>query len=117
MAGGASLAPKRCSFPADAIDARNKSARSCTAFKVLTKNVKKRKFSLGFDDGANKLMPVSVAKAQLLCFPDPLIPAKGFSWKRTLNLCLDATLDIKSINKALWSQAKFASSKVGATSN
>ena len=79
MAGGASFAPSRCSLPADAIDARNKSARSCTAFSVLTKNVKKRKFSFGLEDGANKLTPVSVANAQLLCFPDPLIPANGFS--------------------------------------
>ena len=101
IAGGASLAPKRCSLPAAAMDARSKSARSCTAFKVLTKNVRKRRFSLGLDEGANKLIPVSVASAQLLCFPDQLIPAKGFSWKRTLNLCLEATLDIKSINSAL----------------
>ena len=117
MAGGASLAPKRCSFPAEAIEARNKSARSFTAFMILTKKDKKRRFSFGLDDGANKLMPESVAKAQLLCFPLPFIPANGFSWNSTFNLCLDATLDIKSINSALWSQAKLASSKVGATSN
>ena len=56
---------------------------------------------MGVFPGLNKLIPLLVAKDQLLCFPEPLIPAKGFSCNKTLNWCLSAIRFIISINKAL----------------
>ena len=43
------------------------------------KNVKKRRLVLGLFPGFNKFTPVLVPSDQLLCLPDPLTPAKGFS--------------------------------------
>ena len=79
MAGGASLAPKRWSFPTLAIDARTTSAWRCNAAKVFTKNVKKRRLVLGLLPGLSRLTPVLVPSDQLLCLPEPFTPAKGFS--------------------------------------
>ena len=53
---------------------------------ALTKKVKNMRFVFGVLPGANKLIPVSVAKLQLLCLPLPLMPAKGFSWNSTTSL-------------------------------
>ena len=38
------------------------------------KNVKNCKLLIGVFPGDNKLIPVSVAKDQLLCLPEPLTP-------------------------------------------
>ena len=75
IAGGASLAPKRCSLPGVAIEARIKSALSWTALIVLIKKVKNLKLDFGVLPGLNKFTPVLVLKDQLLCFPEPLTPA------------------------------------------
>ncbi len=83
MAGGASFAPKRWSFDAAAMAARMRSARSFTALMVLMKKVKNNKLRLGVLPGAKRLMPVLVLKLQLLCLPEPLMPAKGFSCRST----------------------------------
>ncbi|MNE29466.1 hypothetical protein D3C80_1229480 [compost metagenome] len=98
IAGGASLAPKRWSLLALAIDARIKSAFSNTALMVLTKNVKNIRLFLGVLPGDNRLTPVLVIKDQLLCFPEPLTPEYGFSCNNTLKLCLKATCSITFIN-------------------
>ena len=79
IAGGASLAPNLWSLLAEAIEARNSSSLSHTALIVLMKNVKNCKLLIGVLPGAKRFMPVSVLKLQLLCFPEPLTPAKGFS--------------------------------------
>src|SRR5690606_15213234 len=83
IAGGASFAPKRWSLLTEAMDALNKSACSYTARMVLTKNVRNIRLFLGVLPGDNKFLPVLVIIDQLLCFPDPLIPAYGFSWNNT----------------------------------
>ena len=110
IAGGASLAPKRWSLFTEAIEARNKSACSCTAFTVFTKKAKNIKLFLGVLPGANRFLPVLVIKLQLLCLPDPFTPAYGFSCNNTLKLWRLATFSITSINNWLWSIAKFISS-------
>jgi hypothetical protein len=84
IAGGASLAPSLWSFDAEAILALMISELSCSAFIVLMKIVRKSKLELGSDPGDNRLTPVFVINDQLLCFPDPFIPAKGFSCNSTL---------------------------------
>ena len=117
IAGGASLAPKRWSLPAEAIAARNKSAFSWMAIMVFTKKVKNWRFDFGFLPGAKRFTPVLVLKDQLLCFPEPLTPANGFSCNNTRKLCLRAIFSMRSINKRLWSLAKLHSSKIGAHSN
>ncbi len=88
IAGGASLAPNLWSLLADAILALKRSAYSCTALIVFTKNVKNCKFFFGFFPGLNKFSPVSVARDQLLCFPLPFTPANGFSWNKIWKWCL-----------------------------
>ncbi|MDT4872177.1 hypothetical protein FQZ97_1073510 [compost metagenome] len=79
MAGGASLAPKRCSLLAVATVALSISAWSCTAFTTFTRKVMNISLRFGSSLGERRLTPVSVENDQLLCFPLPLIPAKGFS--------------------------------------
>ena len=61
------------------MDALSSSSLSLTAFIVLMKNVKNCKLLIGVLPGASKFIPEFVLKLQLLCFPDPLTPAKGFS--------------------------------------
>ena len=59
--------------------------------------------------GANRGTPVSVPSDQLLCFPEPLTPAKGFSWKSTTKPCLRAMEFIRFITIWFWSFARLAS--------
>ena len=82
IAGGASLAPRRWSWPAPAIDAR--SSPWCLWTAAMTAVAKKRKCRLsdGVSPGSSRLLPVSVPIDQLLCLPEPLTPAKGFSCSR-----------------------------------
>ena len=109
IAGGASLAPKRWSLPAEAIAARSKSEWSWTALMVLMKKVRNCKFFLGVEPGESKLTPVLVLSDQLLCLPDPLIPAKGFSCNSTRKSWRRATLSMISMNKEFWSTEMLAS--------
>ena len=81
MEGGASLAPKRCSFEEEAMEARNNPECSFKPCRMETKTSKNMSLSSGREVGSSKLSPVSVLKDQLQCFPLPLTPLKGFSWK------------------------------------
>ena len=53
---------------------------------------------------------VSVASDQLLCLPDPLIPANGFSCSKQRNPCLRAIFFISDMSSMLWSTARLVSS-------
>ena len=46
---------------------------------VFIKKDKNCKLLIGVFPGDNKFIPVSVANDQLLCFPEPFTPIKGFS--------------------------------------
>ena len=59
---------------------------------------------------------MSVARDQLLCLPEPLTPAKGFSWSRHTKLCLAAHFFMISMTSWLLSQAVLASVYTGAIS-
>jgi len=48
------------------------------ALMVFTKKSEEHQVGLGRLPGASRFTPVSVAMLQLLCFPLPLMPAKGF---------------------------------------
>ena len=82
IAGGASLAPRRWSWPAVATDARSRLWCLLTAW--MTAVAKKRNCSLscGLSPGSSRFRPVSVPIDQLLCLPEPLTPANGFSCSR-----------------------------------
>ena len=82
IAGGASFAPSLWSFAADAIDARRRSACKSTALIAAQRNVRNCQCVCGSEPGLSKFTPVSVAIDQLLCLPDPLTPANGFSCMR-----------------------------------
>ena len=61
-------------------------------------------------------MPVSVEMDQLLCLPEPLTPAKGFSCSRQTRPWRCATFFIISMVSWLWSVAMFVVVKIGASS-
>ena len=105
IAGGASLAPNLWSFPGVEADIRSKSACLSTAAIIDAKISKNCWFSWGVFPGSNRFFPSFVTIDQLLCFPDPLIPANGFSWSKHFNPWRLATRLIVSINNWLWSVA------------
>ena len=79
IAGGASLAPSRWSLAAEAIEARSRSAWRSTARMVATRNTRNCMLVWVSSCGSSRLTPVSVDIDQLLCLPEPLTPANGFS--------------------------------------
>ena len=83
IAGGASLAPRRCALVALMIEALSKPLCLYTPIKVSVMKTTKRRLSSGVLPGPWSRMPVSVARLQLLCLPEPLMPANGFSWRST----------------------------------
>ena len=82
IAGGASLAPRRWSWPAAATEARSSCWCLLTPWMTAEQKNRKSRFSCGVSPGSSRLMPVSVPIDQLLCLPEPLTPAKGFSCSR-----------------------------------
>src|SRR3954452_6553087 len=82
IAGGASLAPRRWSLWAEAIDRRRISLYLATARMTAVVNTRNCALSCGLSPGFSRFSPASVDIDQLLCLPDPLMPANGFSWSR-----------------------------------
>ena len=76
---------------------------------MLAVNVRNLRFSISVFPGERSPM-LEVPMDQLQCFPDPLMPAKGFSWSRTLNPCFSATVFMTAMSSRLWSMARFACS-------
>jgi hypothetical protein len=103
IAGGASLAPRRWSLPASAMLARIRSAWALTARMTATRNARNWALACGSSPGSRRLAPSSVAIDQLLCLPEPLIPANGFSWMRNIRPCCAASRRIRLITTMLWS--------------
>ena len=116
IAGGASFAPSRWSLPALATVTRNSSGYLATARMTATQKTRNWAFSCGVSPGLSRLSPVSVDIEKLLCLPDPLIPANGFSCKRQTRPYSSAVRFITSMARWLWSVARFESSKIGAIS-
>ena len=79
MAGGASLAPRRCALVALMIEAFSSPLCLYTPIRVSTMKTTKRRLSSGVLPAAWSSTPVSVQRLQLLCLPEPLTPANGFS--------------------------------------
>ena len=82
IAGGASFAPSRWSWPGEAIEARSSSWCESTAASTAVQKNRNWRFSCGVSPGSSRLTPVSVPNDQLLCLPEPLTPANGFSCSR-----------------------------------
>ena len=116
IAGGASLAPSRWSWPMFATEAR--SSPWCLSTALITAAQKNRKLMLsaGVSPGSIRLWPVSVPIDQLLCLPEPLTPAKGFSCSRHTSPYLRATDWSSCIVSCWWSEPTFEFSKIGAIS-
>ena len=116
IAGGASCAPRRWSFPGLEAAVRRRSACRLTAF-ITQPTINWKRISVSGDlPGLNRLMPSSVERDQLLCFPEPFIPANGFSWSKHTRPWRVATFFKVSISKRLLSAATFVTEKIGATS-
>ena len=82
IAGGASLAPRRWSWPTFATDARSSAWCLLTAVTTAVQKNRNWMFSCGVAPGSSRLAPASVPIDQLLCLPEPLTPANGFSCSR-----------------------------------
>ena len=103
IAGGASLAPRRWSLPASAIDARSRSAWTLTPRMTASRNARNWALACGVLPGSSRFSPLSVAMDQLLCLPLPLMPANGFSWMSSIRPCWWASLRMVDITIMLWS--------------
>ena len=104
IAGGASLAPRRWSWPASAMLARRMSACSLTPRMTASRNARNWALAWGSLPGSRRFSPSSVAIDQLLCLPEPLMPANGFSWMRNMSPCCGASFRIIDITIMLWSE-------------
>jgi hypothetical protein len=82
IAGGASLAPRRWSLPALAMLARSSPCHRSTARSTAAQNTRNCMLSCGVSPGPSRLLPNSSESDQLLCLPEPLTPANGFSCSR-----------------------------------
>ena len=116
IAGGASLAPSRWSWPMLATEARSRPWCLLTAWITAAQKNRKLMFSAGVSPGSIRLCPVSVPIDQLLCLPEPLTPANGFSCSRQTSPYLRATFCITCIVSCWWSEPTFEFSKIGASS-
>ena len=116
IAGGASFAPRRWSWPMFATDAR--SSPWCLSTALITAAQKNRKLMLsaGVSPGSIRLWPVFVPIDQLLCLPDPFTPANGFSCSRQTRPYLRATRWSTCIVSCWWSEPTFEFSNTGAIS-
>ena len=79
IAGGASLAPRRWSLAAVATETRSKSPCRATARTTAVMKRRNCTLSCGVSPGLSRLFPRSSDIDQLLCLPEPLTPANGFS--------------------------------------
>src|SRR6476660_6352260 len=113
IAGGASLAPRRWSLWAEAIDRRRISLYLSTARMTAVQKTRNWALSCGLSPGFSRFSPVSVDIDQLLCLPEPLIPANGFSWSRQARPYLGAIFRSSSMIRFWWSVARFEFSNVG----
>ena len=116
MAGGASFAPSRWSFPALAIVARRSPCQVSTARKTAAQKTRNCMLSWGLAPGDSRLFPSSSLIDQFRCLPDPFTPAKGFSCSRHASPNLGAIRRKVSITIIWWSVATLAFSKIGAIS-
>ena len=66
--------------------------------------------------GSSRLTPVSVDIDQLLCLPEPLTPANGFSCSSACSPYRGATRFSVSMSSIWWSPAMWLGSKSGAIS-
>ena len=116
MAGGASLAPRRWSLAADATTARSSGANLSTARMTAAQKTRNCALSCGVSPGSSRLPCVVLPSEKLTCLPDPLMPAKGFSWNRQVMPYFSATRRSVTMRSCWWSAARLADSNTGATS-
>ena len=111
IAGGASHAPRRKSLPGEAMAMRMRSpwmsSERTTAAMMMAK-------ASGLPDlvvtcgPLKRLTPSGVPSEKLLCLPEPLMPMKGFSWRRPTRLCLTAISSMSCITikfSSIWFEA------------
>jgi hypothetical protein len=91
MAGGASFAPE----PVIVARVRNRRAQQpchlSTPRSTAAQNTRNCMLSCGVSPGPSRLLPNSSDSDQLLCLPEPLTPANGFSCSRQARPYFGAT--------------------------
>ena len=112
IAGGASLAPRRWSLPAEATVERRSPWCNETARITAVAKVRKRSFACGSWPGSRMLPTAGDPSDQFTCLPEPLTPAKGFSWSSATKPYFGASLRTRVIVSCWWSAATFAVSKI-----
>mmetsp|Transcript_8879 Transcript_8879/g.25847 ORF Transcript_8879/g.25847 Transcript_8879/m.25847 type:complete len:243 (+) Transcript_8879:699-1427(+) len=118
-AGGASMAPKRKSLPGEAIDKRIKSpclSMAETKAAMTTGNISALPDALFNCFGLSKLTPSDVPIDQLLCLPEPLIPANGFSFNKAAMPFSEATSSMICMTIKFWSTWLITLPNIGANS-
>ncbi len=73
--------------------------------------------SCGVSPGSRRLPSEPFPSEKFTCLPEPLMPAKGFSWNKHSMPCFWATLFSVTINSCWWSAATLDRSNTGAISN
>ena len=117
IAGGASLAPSRWSLDAEATETRSRPPYRWTARMTAAQKTRNWAFSCGVSPGSSRLPCSLLPREKFTCLPEPLTPAKGFSWNRHSMPCFLATARKVVIVSCWWSEASLARSNIGATSN
>ncbi len=77
---------------------------------------RKRRLAWGVSPGSSRFVPSSVLIERLQCLPEPLTPAKGFSWSKQTSPKRVAVRWRTIISSCWWSAATLAFSKIGANS-
>src|SRR4051812_6408838 len=99
-----------------ATDARNRPWCLFTAWITAEQKNRKLMLSAGVSPGSSRFEPEAVPIDQLLCLPEPLTPAKGFSCSRQTRPYLRATFCMICMVSCWWSEPTFEFSKIGAIS-
>src|SRR2546430_15884694 len=102
IAGGASFAPSRWSLAAVATETRSSLAYLATARMTATQKTRNWALSCGVSPGLSRFSPVSVDIDQLLCLPEPLMPANGFSCSRQARPYFSAVRRGRALGGLLW---------------
>jgi len=84
---------------------------------MAIRNARNWALACGSLPGSSRFSPSSVAIDQLLCLPDPLMPANGFSWMSSISPWRVAILRMRLMASMLWSEPTDVASNTGAISN
>ncbi len=102
IAGGASLAPRRWSLAAEATDAQQAAVLVHRADDRGAEDQELRVVVRGVAGHRAGCPCVGLPSEKFTCLPEPLTPAKGFSWKQALHAVLARPRALKVVISSCW---------------